>query len=446
MRLSSLLAPPPPASPIQQDVDRIYRRWQLRTMSSMIVGYALYYFVRKNLSMAMPALETDLGFTKTDLGLILTTFSVIYGVGKLVNGAIADRSNARWFIAIGLLGAAAMNVGFGLSSTLFLFGLFWLGNAFFQSMGWPPCARLLTHWYPKRRLGTWWGIWNMSHQLGGAGILILGGYLVTHAGWRSAFFVPAVLAGAGAAFLIWRLRDTPRSLGLPPVERQFPEDYEDEPDGGTADPDEQLSLRQILFEQVLTNKLVWLMSFANFFVYIVRIGMLDWAPTYLVEEKDSSLQGAGWQVAGLEVAGILGSICAGALSDRIFRGNRAPVNVAYMVGLVVFVFGLWFIPAGHVWLDAAALMGVGFLVYGPQMLVSVAAADYASRKAAATATGMTGLFGYLGSALCGVGIGVVVDRWGWNGGFVMFVGAAACGLVLFVVALLWTRKNKPAPR
>jgi sugar phosphate permease len=115
-----------------------------------------------------------------------------------------------------------------------------------------------------------------------------------------------------------------------------------------------------------------------------------------------------------------------------------------MVGLLLFVFGLWFIPAGHAWLDAAALMGVGFLVYGPQMLVSVAAADYASRKAAATATGMTGLFGYLGSAVCGVGVGLVVDRWGWNGGFVMFVTAAACGLILFLIALWWTRRNRPA--
>ncbi len=408
-------------------------------MGAMIVGYALYYFVRKNLSMAMPALEADLGLTKTDLGLILTLFSVIYGVGKLVNGMLADRANARYFMAIGLLGAAVVNVFFGFGASLAWFGACWLFNAYFQSMGWPPCARLLTHWYPKQRLGTWWGVWNMSHQLGGAGILVLGGYLVANHGWRSAFYVPAGLAVVGVVVMLTLLRDTPRSVGLPPVETLEP----DAAGAAVVDEEEDLPLRRILFEQVLTNKLVWLMSFANFFVYVVRIGMLDWAPTYLVEAKGSSLEGAGWQVAGLEIAGILGSIGAGVISDRVFRGNRAPVNVAYMVGLIVFVLLLWFIPAGHVWLDAGALVGVGFLVYGPQMLVSVAAADYASKKAAATATGMTGLFGYLGSAVCGIGVGLVVDRWDWDGGFVLFTAAAVGGLVLFTVALLWTPKRPP---
>jgi phosphoglycerate transporter family protein len=427
---------------VKGDPAPVWRYWQLRTMGAMIVGYALYYFVRKNLSMAMPALESDLGLTKTDLGLILTLFSVIYGVGKLVNGMIADRANARYFMAIGLLGAAVVNVFFGFGASLAWFGACWLFNAYFQSMGWPPCARLLTHWYPKQRLGTWWGVWNMSHQLGGAGILVLGGYLVANHGWRSAFYVPAGLAVVGVVVMLTLLRDTPRSVGLPPVETLEPGVGEE----AVADEEPELPFRRILFEQVLTNKLVWLMSLANFFVYVVRIGMLDWAPTYLVEAKGSSLQGAGWQVAGLEVAGILGSICAGVISDRVFRGNRAPVNVAYMVGLIVFVVLLWFIPAGHAWLDAAALVGVGFLVYGPQMLVSVAAADYASKKAAATATGMTGLFGYLGSAVCGIGVGLVVDRWDWDGGFVLFTAAAVGGLVLFVLALLWTRKRPPIAR
>ena len=120
--LQRLFAPPPPAAPIQGELDRHWRHWQFRTMGAMIVGYALYYFVRKNLSMAMPALDDELGLTKTDLGLILTLFSVIYGVGKLVNGMLADRANARYFMAIGLLGAAVVNVFFGFGASLAWFG------------------------------------------------------------------------------------------------------------------------------------------------------------------------------------------------------------------------------------------------------------------------------------------------------------------------------------
>ena len=413
-------------------VDRTYRRWRVRTMYSMMTGYALFYFVRKNFSMAMPAFGDEFGYTKTDLGWLLTLFSVLYGVGKLVNGTLADRANPRYFMAIGLLGSAAVNVAFGLSHSLFFFSAFWLMNAWFQSMGWPPCARLLTHWYGRRELGTWWGIWNASHQIGGAGIVLLAGYLVSTYGWRSAFYVPAALAAVAALFVLNRLRDTPRSLGLPPIEV-----YRGDVDADVADAadDDPASIREILFHHVLNNRFVWLMSLANFFVYIVRIGMLDWAPTFLTEAKGSDLAQAGWQVAGFEIVGIFGGLAAGAISDRVFRGHRAPVNVIYMICLAFVLVGLWYLPAGHFWLDAALLMAIGFLVYGPQMLTSVAATDYASKKAAATATGMVGLFGYLGSAVCGVGTGWLVDNWGWNGGFALYLVSGLLGTLVFAMAM-----------
>ncbi len=411
-----------------------YRHWRIRTMYSMMMGYALFYFVRKNFSMAMPTFLEELHYTKTDLGLILSLFSIIYGVGKFANGILADRANPRYFMAIGLIGSALVNVFFGLSSSLFLFGIFWIMNAWFQAMGWPPCARMLTHWYSPRELGTKWGIWNASHQIGGAGILILAGWLIPNYGWRSAFIVPAIVAILGAIYLIERLRDTPQSLGLPPIE-----EYRGEAHVTDEHEDTALSLKEILFEHVLCNRLVWYVSLANFFVYIVRIGVLDWAPTFLVEAKGSSLGLAGFKVAGFEIAGIFGALAAGWISDRVFKGRRGPANVLFMLALIFFTVYLWVIPAGNPWLDGAVLVAIGFLVYGPQMLVGVAAADFASKKAAATATGMTGLFGYLGSTVCGIGTGLVVDRWGWDGGFIFFIASAILGTLFFL--LTWGHRS-----
>lgn len=423
------------ADPIE--MKKKYHYWRVRTMYAMMVGYALFYFCRKNFSMAMPSFTSELGFTKTDLGWVLSGFSIVYGLAKFVNGALADRANPRYFMAAGLLFSAIVNIVFGMSSAFYVFAIFWLLNAWFQGMGWPPCARLLTHWYSPTELGTKWGIWNASHQFGGAGIYILAGYLIEHYGWRSAFTVPAILAIFGAIFLMNRLRDTPQSLGLPSVEYYkgdltYDSTVEEEREA-------KLPFKEILFKHVLTNKYVWIVCFANFFVYIVRMGVMDWAPTFLTEVKQSSLTGAGFSVAGFEIAGIVGALLAGWMSDKVFKGRRGPVNVIFMLAVVFILIEFWLIPPGHPLLDGAAIFAVGFLIYGPQMLVGVAAADFSTKQAASTATGLTGTFGYFGSAVAGVGTGWLVDNYGWDGGFMFFIASGVIGTLLFMTT--WKHRS-----
>ena len=424
-----------PIAPLtdEAEIDAKYKHFRIRMLTSMIIGYAAFYLVRKNISMAMPVFLNELGYTKTDLGLMLAAFSILYGAGKFLNGMLADQANPRYFMAIGLLGAAIMNIFFSFSSAITFFTIFWLFNAWFQSMGWPPCARMLSYWFSPTERGFTWGLWNSSHQIGGAIILVLSGYLITNFGWRSAFWVPAIIAILVAIGLAVFLRDTPASPGLPTIETYGNEANVLEPAESNA------SFGQILFGQVLRNKWIWCVCFANFFVYIVRVGMLDWAPTFLTEAKGSSLESAGYQTAAFEIAGILGALVAGWFSDKIFRGRRGPVAVISMILLLVCLIGLWKVPSGYPWLNAGLLIAIGFFVYGPQMLVGVAAADYASNDAVATATGLTGLFGYVGSAACSIGTGVIADKYGWDGGFLFFAVAALCGTFLF--ALTWNKRS-----
>ena len=435
-RLFAALAAQPHVEPIkdENEMRRKYRYWRIRMMYSMLIGYGAFYLLRKNFSMAMPVFLEEFGADKTDLGIILSLFSIIYGLGKFLNGMLADRANPRYFMAIGLIASAIISIMIGMSPALMTIGIFWLFNAWFQSMGWPPNARMLRHWYSPKELGTKWGIWNSSHQFGGAGILILCGYLIPAFGWRSAFYFPAFITIVIAFFIMNRLRDTPQSIGLPPVE-EYKGDMKK-----TADSDEDTasSWKEIMVKHILPNRLLWYICFANFFVYIVRIGVLDWAPTYLVEVKGSELGTAGLQVAGFEIAGIFGALLAGWISDRLLKGRRAPVNVIYIILLIFSIFYFWKIPAGYKWLDATALIAVGFLVYGPQMLVGVAAAEFVSKKAAGTATGLTGAFGYLGSAFCGIGTGIIVDKWDWDGGFVFYICSAAIAMFLFL--LTWNAR------
>lgn len=416
-------------------VSGLYKYWQNRILFSLVLGYAAYYLVRVNFSMAIPAMCADLGYTKTEIGSVISIWSVVYGIGKFCNGYLSDRSNSRLFMALGLAGAAltsfVMSFGEGIVYFIFIWGIF---NAWFQSMGWPPVSKLLTHWFPPTQLGTKWGIANISHQIGGAIGMIATGYLIMEYGWRSAFYIPAFVALGFSAILFFLLRDTPRSLGLSSIEVETglikSEAHLDELD---------ISTQEVL-RRIFCNKMLWYVCLGNMFLYIVRMGVMYWAPSLLAELKGATLTSSGWQLAGFEIAGMAGGIVAGWISDSLFAGRRGPVSLMYMLALVACLIYFWYVPAGYDNLNAIAMFAVGFFVYGPQVLVGVAAADFASKKAVGMAVGLTGSFGYLGAAISGYGTGWIADNYGWNGGFIFFITSAifAC----FFFALTWNSRAK----
>ena len=123
----------------------------------------------------MPAMLTDLGLQKADIGIMGTAFYLTYGVSKFLSGVLGDRSNPRYFMGIGLMMTGIVNILFGMSSSVFMFITLWMINAFFQGWGWPPCSKILNTWYSRNERGLWWAIWNTSHNLGGALIPILSG-------------------------------------------------------------------------------------------------------------------------------------------------------------------------------------------------------------------------------------------------------------------------------
>ncbi len=452
--LPGFLQPAPPARHPITEPDRIaraYRFWRSDILISSIVAYALFYFVRKNLSVAMPVMEDQLGITKSSLGLFLTLHGLIYGLSKFGNGIVGDRANARTFLVTGLVLSALCNVAFGLSTGVIAFGLIWMVNGWFQGMGFPPCARLMTHWFPPRRLATVMSVWNVSHSIGAGTVVILCGYLVTHFNdWRLCFLVPAGLAITGAVVLSFTLRDTPPSVGLPEVEGTEVVGGGSEVGGrvdtvaaadllpSTHDPREQ-SFRTILVEKVFSNRYIWILSLANFFVYTIRYAVLDWGPTLLKETKGMSLSSAGWTVAAFELAGITGMLAGGWVTDRFFGGRGARTCVFCMVLCGLAVLAFWKLPAGSSRaLTTGVLMAAGFFIYAPQALVGISAANLATKQAAATAVGLTGIFGYASSILSGWGLGTLVEHYGWDRGFVAMIAAAGIGAAIFLLA--WPAK------
>lgn len=419
---------------ISQSQKTLFRYWRVRIMYSMMFGYASFYLLRVNMTMAMPFMQSELGYSKTQLGAVISLGAIFYGCGKCLSGYLGDRVNARYMMSFGLLMSALMTFCMGFGSYLTWFFVFGTLNNCFQSMGWPPCARLLNHWYSPRELASKWALWNSSQQIGCCIVLVSAGFIIEQYGWRYMFFIPAALCVFLAVFLFNRLRDTPESLGLPSIEEHH---------GLVSNQnenDEKLTYRELLMTRVLNNKLVWYVCIANFFVYVVRMTVFTWAPTFLSEFKGSTIKLAGFQTAVYDFAGIFGGLLAGYLSDKVFKGHRGRVGAILMFLLMGCVFALWKSPAGATALHFLIMVCVGFLISGPQILVGVAASDFASKRAAGTASGLTGTFGYTGTCVAGVGIGAIVDNFGWDWAFIMITISALLGAFFF--ALTWNHRSK----
>ena len=458
--------PPPPlplaASAAQTldyasgEVDRQYRYWRSRILLTTIIGYALFYFVRANISVPLKAIGEDLNYTREQLGIITTIGGVTYGISKFINGFLGDHANPRFFMAIGLICSALVNVFFGLSSSLLFFATFWFFNNYFQGMGFPPCAKSMAHWFSPRERASIFGIWHSSHMIGAALVGVLTGYLVAHLGWRSCFYIPAGLAMMGAVYILIFLRDTPASMGLPPVEVYK---GEESPRELAEEIQAEEPYWRVVVQYIFLNPFMWIISFANLSVYVLRYAQMTWGPTFLQEYKHLSVVTSGWLYFGAEMAGLAGALIAGLVTDRVFNGRAGRVCVISMVLMAAAVYAFWKMPATftlHVgrWSFPGAGFAVSgllyvimaFMLYIPQMLIAAMAMNLGTKRASAAAVGLTGIIGYASTIITGFGIGRLVDRGlvlfgtrlldpGWPSAFVVMLACATITMVL--MALTW---------
>ncbi len=425
------------------EANRAYARLRWQVFIGIFIGYAGYYLVRKNFSLAMPHLIEE-GYSKAELGLALSGVSIAYGLSKFFMGSVSDRSNARVFMSLGLMVSAFILIVMGTiplaTSSVGIMFMLLLLNGWFQGMGWPPSGRIMVHWFSPSERGTKMALWNVAHNVGGGfvgPIAILG--MAIFADWHAILYFHGLFALVIAAIIFLMVRDTPQSQGLPSIEEHnndYPKSF-----AYSTDHETEFSAKEIFFKYVLNNKLLWMIAFANAFVYLVRYGVLDWAPTYLSEVKAFSFDNSSWAYAMYEWAGIPGTLICGWLSDVVFKGRRAPAAIVFMLLTMICVIVYWLNPTGNPGIDIAMLIGIGFFIYGPVMLIGLHALDLAPKKAAGTAAGFTGLFGYVGGAMtANIVIGIVVDKWGWDAGFGIIL--AACFFSIVLLAMTWKAEKK----
>ena len=303
-------------------------------------------------------------------------------------------------------------------------------NQIFQGCGFAPCNHLMVSWVPPTELATKMSIWNTSHSIGASVVAIICGALTS---WQLCFWVPAFIAFVGIFFIIVTLRDTPKSVGLP----ELPQVEGEIDDTQVKDP---RAYKAFLYKKVFLNPVIWVLALTDLFVYIVRFAILDWGPSML-SDMGLSPSLTGWTVAIFEVAGCAGMLCAGYISDKFFM-SRCQRVCAIELGLVaICLIALHFVQdAGMPVLFLIILALAGFLIYGPQALLGVTAANVATKKAASSAVGLIGFMSYLSTIVTGVGFGALADKfggWGW-----IFITMGGLSVVATVLILsLWGLKE-----
>lgn len=419
------------------DAGQRLRALQLRAFVLTWVSYASYYFARKNLAVSKTRLQDSLGLSTTALGSIDTVYLLAYAIGQFANGALGDRIGPRRLIAMGMLASAGMALCFGLSFSFWPMFLAWGINGLFQASGWPGNVKAMQPFFPSGTRGRVMGLWTTNYQAGGLVATALATFLLVRLGWRAAFILPALWVALVGAAVLLLLVEKPEDRGLPPVE---PAAQPAEGAPGRADAHEHgPTLGRLLKLPVL-----WTLGAAYFGIKLIRYSLLFWLPFYLTKHLHYTEGAAGYLSLPFEIGGIVGSIAVGWFSDRYFRTRRLWVATPVLFFLALALLFYQRLGGTSVIVNAGILAAVGFLLFGPDSLLSgTTAQDLGGTHATGRVAGIINGMGSVGAVFSPALLPRITQRFGWDSLFIGFCGLTlVSALLLGVSALLLPRARR----
>lgn len=385
----------PDATPLtdEAEIKRRYRRNRISVFLSITLGYAMYYVVRQGFAVVKkPLLEAGV-FNALQIGTIGSVFFFTYMIGKCVNGFLADRLNIKRFLALGLLGSAAILTVMGFCSSFYLFAVLWGLCGWFQTFGAAPCVVALNQWFSNKERGTLYGIWFSAHNIGTGLTYIITAYIVGAFGWQMGFFAPGLLGVSAAIFLYLFMYDRPQVYGLPPVSVYA---------GELTHAEYHAKDKPVFKAQfaVITRPAVWILGLSSAACYVARYAIESWGVVFLTEAKHYSLTKASAIISLSQFAGIVGAVTCGLISDKFFQHKRNVPCLLFGIFFVLSTATFVYVPAGHPWSDYASMIFFGYTVYAlVTYLGGLMAVDICSKKATGAAMGVIGLFSYAGASL-----------------------------------------------
>lgn len=418
-----------------ENIDRKYKLWRIKIFAVTWITYAGFYLCRKNFAVVKSPLKTEFGFDNLQLGLIDTAYLTTYAIGAFLNGVLGDRFGAKVTVGVGLVVVVITNYLFGYGSVLgFLMMLYGI-NGYAQATGWPGLVKTMANWFSVHERGIVMGWWGSCFEIGSAIATAVATWSLAHWGWRYSFFVPALLlTGITLLFFIFQ-KDHPEDVDLPDIETYRREDKNilEEKNG-------RLPFKTVL-RDVLSSSTVWICGASYFCLKLVRYALMFWLPLYMVERLGYKPDQAGYHSIIVEVGGFLGGLVAGYVSDKLFDSRRGPIAALMLFGLGLSIYAHTYLTLMGPLMNAVGMALVGFMIYGPDSILTGAAAmDFGTKEGASTAAGFINGMGSTGAALQGLIVGYVSQKFGWNYLFYLFIGLSFIAGSL--TSLLW---NVEAP-
>lgn len=395
----------------KENVPSHYKALRNRTFWGVTVAYSLYYVCRMSLSVVKQPLIDEGVLSAGQLGIIGSALLFVYAVGKFMNGFIADYCNVRRFMATGLAISAVVNLLMGLlglvsggsafpSVVVFLsFAVLWGVNGWMQSMGSPPGVISLSRWFPRSKRGTYYSIFSSTPYLGEFLSFIITGAIVGALGWKAGFIVAAIAGFIGTAVILLFVSDTPESKGLPSIYELSGEQMLHE---------DTVSTRE-LQKNVLRHPGIWIIALSSAFIYITKYAVAGWGVLYLQKARAFSLEEATQIIAFSAAFGIVGTVLAGWLSDKVFRGDR--VKPAVLSGILSFIALTFFLFVGGGYLINIIYVSVFSLAVGVLycIVAGLMAVDIVPRKATGAALGVVGISSYVAAGLQDITSGYLIQ-------------------------------------
>ncbi|MGC6422625.1 MAG: MFS transporter [Flavobacteriaceae bacterium] len=374
---------------------KVYKRLKWQVFLSATIGYGLYYVCRLSLNVIKKPIVDSGILTESELGIIGSALFFSYAIGKFTNGFLADHSNIRRFMGIGLLISALANLIMGFTNRFVFFAICWGVNGWVQSMGAPSSVVSLSRWFTNKERGSFYGFWSTSHNIGEAITYILTAVVASYFGWQWGFRAAALVGILGSILIFIFFHDSPESKGVPSV------NVENDIKKVTTWQEQK---------QALKNPYIWLLAISSAFMYISRYAVNSWGPYYFETAKGYSLTEANTLVAISAVCGIFGTASSGFISDRFFKGHRNMPALLYGLmnvgGISLFLLG----PKNVWWMDALSMVIFG-LAIGALIcyLGGLMAVDIASKKASGAALGMVGIMSYAAAGIQDIASGYLIE-------------------------------------
>ncbi len=280
--------------------------------SSIFVGWSFYYFCRKILPSSIPSLIREQGFTKDDIGTITSSFSVAYGLSKLVCAILSDRVSSKSMFSLGLVLTGVSCLLFPLFNNVAFCSVVWFMAGIVQGFGWAPCAILLKVWYPPSRMGTWWSILSSSGNIAGAVSPLLIAYITTATSWKLSYYlIGCVTIFIGLSVLV-TIKNSPADIG---VQAPFgPSATKKQPAVETPAKKSGRDSGSSWYDVFFIGD-IWVCGSIYALLYLFKSGVGDWSQLYFIQVAGRSRAAAAGCVGMLQIGGMVGNMSLGYISD-----------------------------------------------------------------------------------------------------------------------------------